>query len=195
MRLWPLLHLAPRPVEQAMPRSLKPILEEVLHEYALPLAGEHGVGHWARVWENGQRLAAETGAQREVVALFAVLHDARRVNEYHDPEHGWRAAELASQLRGSLIELSDADFQLLYRACEGHTHEQTHANVTIQTCWDADRLDLGRVGIAPDPARLCTHAARQLALRRWADERASSGLIPSFVLQDWGIDLAAEQSW
>ena len=27
-------------------------------------------------------------------------------------------------------------------------------------CWDADRLDLLRVGIVPDPRRLCTPFAR-----------------------------------
>jgi len=31
----------------------------------------------------------------------------------------------------------------------------------VQTCWDADRLDLGRVGKKPDPLRLCTAAARK----------------------------------
>ena len=33
-------------------------------------------------------------------------------------------------------------------------------DATVLTCWDADRLDLGRVGIRPDPKYLCTPAAR-----------------------------------
>jgi uncharacterized protein len=33
-------------------------------------------------------------------------------------------------------------------------------DVTIQTCWDADRLDLGRVGTKPNPTYLGTAAAR-----------------------------------
>ena len=41
---------------------------------------------------------------------------------------------------------------------------QTEADITIQTCWDADRLDLGRVWIIPDPDRLCTEPARDPAL-------------------------------
>ena len=36
------------------------------------------------------------------------------------------------------------------------------------TCWDADRLDLPRLGIATDPARLCTGQAMQPAFYRWA---------------------------
>ena len=33
---------------------------------------------------------------------------------------------------------------------------------------DADRLDLGRVGIPPDPARLCTPAAKEPRAFAWA---------------------------
>ena len=33
-------------------------------------------------------------------------------------------------------------------------------DVTIQACWDADRLDLGRVGERPNPTYLGTKAAR-----------------------------------
>jgi uncharacterized protein len=33
--------------------------------------------------------------------------------------------------------------------------------VTVATCWDADRLDLGRVGVRPDAGRLCTEPARR----------------------------------
>jgi uncharacterized protein len=132
-----------------MASSIPIILHAVLEGYALPWGGDHGVAHWARVLENGLRLARETSADVEVVRLFAVLHDSRRVNEATDPEHGPRAAEFARSLRGRLFDLSDHEFHLLHRACAGHTHERTHPDVTIQTCWDADRLDLGRVGITP----------------------------------------------
>ncbi len=132
--------------------NLRPILNEILLEYVLPWDGDHGIAHWARVLENGLRLASETGADVEVVTLFAVLHDSQRRNEMTDPQHGPRAAEFAKSLRGTLLSLEDHQFHLLYRACEGHTHERDHPDVTIQTCWDSDRLDLGRVGITPIPA-------------------------------------------
>ena len=174
--------------------NLKPILQVILEDYALPLAGVHGVAHWARVLENGLRLAEETGANVEVVALFAVLHDSRRINEFTDPEHGPRAAEFAAELRGTVLDLDDHEFRLLCRACEGHTHEREHSDVTIQTCWDADRLDLGRVGIMPHPSRLCTEVAKRTETIKWADGRASFGGIPTFVLDDWGIDLEKERA-
>jgi uncharacterized protein len=100
--------------------NLRPIVQAILEEYALPLDGDHGVSHWARVLENGMRLCASTGADANIVRLFAVFHDARRISEYTDPDHGQRGAELAAELRGQLFELPDADFRLLHRACAGH---------------------------------------------------------------------------
>ena len=80
--------------------NLAPILHAILEEYALPRGGPHGIAHWARVLENGIRLAAETGASVRVVQLFAILHDSRRLNEGWDPDHGPRAAAYAEDLRG-----------------------------------------------------------------------------------------------
>jgi uncharacterized protein len=168
------------------PRS---ILRAVLADYALPWNGDHGVGHWARVLEIGERLAAETGANLNVVRLFALLHDSKRVSEFHDPGHGPRAAEFAATLRPGLIALDDDDFARLHRACAGHTHERTHPDITIQTCWDADRLDLLRVGIEPDTEYLNTEFARRTETRAWANERASLQVIPAIVKDEWLIDL------
>jgi len=176
------------------PMNLKPVLQAILEAYSLPLGGDHGVAHWARVLENGLRLAEETGANVEVVSLFALLHDSRRIHEVTDPEHGPRAATFADGLRGNVFDLDDHEFRLLFRACEGHTHERTHPDITIQTCWDSDRLDLGRVGIMPYPSRLCTEIAKRQETIKWADGRASFGVVPTFVLEDWGIDLERERA-
>ena len=177
-----------------MPAKIDRILDTILEDYALPWDGFHGVAHWARVLENGFRLAGETGANVEVVRLFAVLHDSRRINEFTDPDHGPRAAEFARTLRGRLFDLPEPEFLRLHRACAGHTHERTHPDVTIQTCWDADRLDLGRVGITPYPKYLGTEVARRPATIKWADRRASFGVVPEIVWQEWGIDLGTPGS-
>lgn len=169
--------------------ELQPIIRAILDEYALPIHGDHGISHWARVLENGLRLGPATGANTEIVQLFAVFHDSKRVNECTDRDHGQRGADFAAKLRGNLFELADDEFALLYRACVGHTHERTHPDITIQTCWDSDRLDLGRVGIVPHPSRLCTDVARQQEIIRWADGRASFRVVPGFVAADWGIEL------
>lgn len=130
--------------------------------------GVHGPSHWARVLANGRRLAKATGANLDVVELFAVFHDSCRENDYRDPEHGPRAANLAYRMRGEWFELSDPDMGLLYYACSHHTGGGPEADITVQTCWDADRLDLGRVGIRPDPALLCTAPAKSREMLQWA---------------------------
>lgn len=175
--------------------NLKPILQAILEDYALPIGGDHGIAHWARVLENGLKLAEATGANVEVVSLFAVFHDSRRINECTDHNHGLRGADFAAELRGVVFDLDDQKFNLLYRACEGHTYERTHPDITIQTCWDSDRLDLGRVGITPHPSKLCTEAAKTKKMIQWADGRASFRVVPEFVLQEWGIELPKERVW
>ncbi len=128
----------------------------------------------ARVLENGWRIADLSGANREVVSLFAYLHDAKRRNNAVDPGHGKRGAAFARTLRGSLITLSDSDFDLLADACEQHTDGLTDSDVTIQACWDADRLDLGRIGVRPNPEFLCTDAAKRPEIIDWAYRRSQS---------------------
>jgi uncharacterized protein len=173
-----------------MTTDLRPIILAILEEYALPMHGHHGVAHWARVLENGMKLSEATGASVEVVRLFAIFHDSKGVNEGSDPEHGQRGVDFATELRGKVFDLSDHDFNLLHRACVGHTHERTHPDITVQTCWDSDRLDLGRVGIVPHPSRLCTEMAKTKKMIQWADGRAGFNVVPDWVASEWGVELA-----
>ncbi|HBL15233.1 MAG: hypothetical protein A2X36_03160 [Elusimicrobia bacterium GWA2_69_24] len=166
----------------------RPLIAAILRESPRPAWGLHGVPHWARVLENGLRLASETGADVRVIGLFAVFHDCRRVNDDRDPGHGARGAELAGSCRGRLFALPDPEFALLTEACIGHTDGRTEGDVTLRTCWDADRLDLGRVGIRPDPRRLCTEAAKRPDILGWAEGRAAAGFIPERVRRDWGLE-------
>lgn len=171
--------------------DLRRITSAILDGYSLPLDGYHGVVHWARVHENGIRIARENGADIEVVSLFALFHDSRRVNEMRDDEHGLRGAELARSLRGTLVHLEDAQFETLFEACRLHTEGLTTDDPTIQACWDADRLDLGRVGITPRANRLCSEHARRLI--EWADARAVAGHHPIDLLESWGLSLGPLQ--
>ena len=148
------------------------ILRAIMTGYALEPGDLHGLEHWGRVYENGTRLAEQTGADVELVQWFALFHDCRRVNDDDDPDHGLRGADFAATLRGDLLHLDDERFELLRYACVHHTDGQTEADPTVQTCWDADRLDLGRVWITPDPQFLCTDAAKDPAMIGWADQRA-----------------------
>jgi uncharacterized protein len=69
------------------------------------------------------------------------------------------------------------------------TKGKIQANITIQTCWYADRLDLGRVGIIPHPIKLCTLVAKEPTILKLADGRACFEVVPDLVKVDWGIDL------
>jgi uncharacterized protein len=163
------------------------LVAAILAQYHLPPSGIHGVAQWARVLENGRRLAAAGGARLAVVELFAVFHDAGRRNEAWDPGHGRRGAALAAGLRQAHLQLGDPEFALLLRACAGHTGGELEADPTVGACWDSDRLDLARVGIRTDPRRLCTAAARDPELLSWASRRAAGRIQPRAVLAEWGL--------
>ena len=139
-------------------------LTHVLEEhFALGEWSLHGPGHWRRVQRNGLELAAVTEADRDVVKLFALFHDSCRESEGFDPEHGERGADLALSMHGDLFELHEHQLEILIEACQGHHHGGTSDGITVGTCWDADRLDLPRVGIRPEEAYMSTDEGRRRA--------------------------------
>ena len=118
----------------------------------------------------GAELARRTpGADLELVLLFAFAHDTRRWHDGHDPDHGRRAAAAVRALAGAgLLDLAPARLGLLCRACAGHADGLTSADPTIGACWDADRLNLWRVGVAPARRLLSTAAARSAEVYDWS---------------------------
>ena len=67
------------------------------------------------------------------------------------------AAENLPALRGTLLAgITDDEFELLRKAFELHTVCHRTGNPTVDACFDADRLDLMRVGIIPDPKKMAT---------------------------------------
>lgn len=141
----------------------------------------HGPSHWRRVLRNGLLLSTRTGADPLVVRLFALFHDSRRVNDMTDPDHGTRGACYAAETHAAgLLPFSDAQLATLQEACVGHTDGLHHADPTVGTCWDADRLDLGRCGMIPAAKYMSTTFAKEIA---WAGSvgpfLAAAGLPPS----------------
>lgn len=151
------------------PDHLDDIQRKVLAEFPLDLMGIHGIPHWSRVLRNGMLIAAMDGnVDMEVVTLFALLHDSQREDEGVDIEHGVRGSRFAQMLRdnGAMPWLDKEQFTALKAAILGHPLgyliEGDHwTQRTIQACWDADRLDLGRVGIKPDIMRMGSLYATQ----------------------------------
>ena len=122
----------------------------------------HGISHWQRVERNGILLSMDNGHLRNgvkinVVRAFAYLHDKCRIDDWEDLEHGPRAAEMIPSIRESILKgLTDEEITLLEKACRYHTLAHKTGDITVDICFDADRLDLGRVGVTPNPKLMAT---------------------------------------
>jgi uncharacterized protein len=127
----------------------------------------HGLDHWWRVWKNAVLISSgDHSVDMEVVALFTLFHDSMRLNDQDDPAHGMRGFRLWEQYkaRDTHIEtlFSQRQEELFFEAVVEHSNGQITTNPTIAVCWDADRLDLFRAGIFPDPRFMSTNEARAL---------------------------------
>lgn len=140
--------------------DITPIKEFAIKDWTL---GEtHGISHWQRVERNGILLSMDNGrlckdVKIKVVRAFAYLHDKCRIDDWQDLEHGARAAEMIPEIRGTILkELTDEEVALLEKACRHHTTARNTGDITVDICFDADRLDLDRVGITPNPKLMAT---------------------------------------
>jgi uncharacterized protein len=148
----------------------------------------HGESHWQRVAAAGLALLPKTpAANPALVFLFALFHDSMRVNDNYDPMHGPRGAALARELRGEAFDLEDAEMGLLGFACEEHTNGGVSSDPTVGVCWDADRLNLWRVGRRPDPRFLSTEAARSGERIAWARDLQGERFAWEELYQDFGL--------
>ena len=123
----------------------------------------HGPRHWQRVEAFGLSIAESSGADLTVVRLFALLHDSCRLDDGEDLDHGPRAAEMLDRIVPSVFALDRDRLDLLKQAVRLHTSGLTSPDPTIGTCWDADRLDIGRVGTTPSARYMSTAAGKDSA--------------------------------
>ena len=140
------------------------VLSEAKKVFALNSAWtQHGPRHWLQMEKNVIMLGAQTpGCDMEVARLFALLHDCRRQNEGRDPEHGARAAEFTQKLYDNgILGLDPGRLATLKFAMTHHNGGRVSGDPTIRVCWDADRLDLPRVGKTPDITLLSTPYAKE----------------------------------
>ena len=149
------------------PFALDPLLAAVRERSTGIDSHIHGELHWRTVGANGLWLAGSLeAADTQVVLLFALLHDTMRLNDGHDPEHGRRAAAFAGELHAEgLLGIAASQLDLLVHACAEHADGTVSTDPTVGACWDADRLDLPRVGITPRPELFSTDVARSGAHR------------------------------
>ena len=123
----------------------------------------HGISHWDRVAKNADALLT-SNVDELVVKAFAYIHDVERIDDGDDWQHGPRAALLVDEIRHTVLSfLNDTEIEQLKEACRLHTLRHRTEDATVNACFDADRLDLGRVGIVPAPEKMATTAGRILA--------------------------------
>ncbi len=141
-------------------REITKVLKET---FRLNWHGYHGARHWARVRNNSKILATAYRANHAILHYFSLFHDIARTNEGRDHGHGLRAAEFLSVKGGARwLGLTTSEYQELIGAITLHSDSYPCGTITQKICWDSDRLDLWRVGIMPNPARLFTDRAIEL---------------------------------
>lgn len=161
------------------------LVKRLISEFPLDSESDHGPAHWGRVLEIGLKLAKQTGADEDIIFYFAIFHDCARYNDLYDPKHGAYGAKQANKYRDILFQLPDAKFYKLKFACQYHADGKIDTDPTIGTCWDADRLDLPRVGISPEIDFLSTEAARNPGMIEHCQKLNDNLYIPSFVKNEW----------
>ena len=109
----------------------------------------HGVDHWTKVAEHAVNFASETkGADITVAHLFGLLHDFKRSDDEQCFKHGVDSAKAIYKIRKTLLKkLSKKQFNTLVEAIKYHPDGKVSDDPTIGCCWDADRVELPRVGI------------------------------------------------
>lgn len=156
------------------------LITMVVDQFLIDPKSIHGPLHWARVLENGFKLADLNGADKKIVAHFALLHDCRRECDQNDPGHGKRAVEYVDSIR---LDLDPVQIIILRKALAGHTTTLHSTNINLATCWDADRLDISRCFRKIDPRLLSTKEAKDPEILAWAQERGEMNVIPDWY--DW----------
>jgi uncharacterized protein len=157
-----------------------PSLQNYILSHRIFISELHGITHWKQVESNGLLLASETGADIVVVRLFSLFHDSKRADDGYDEEHGARGAEFAKEcFEEHRLDITQEQFDKLYHACKFHTTEHCSGDATIDTCYDADRLDLGRVGIELDPDKMATDFGAKIA-----EKSLDEGVEPE-IMREW----------
>lgn len=130
----------------------------------------HGPAHWRSVALAGAKICRSLPeSDLMTVLLFAITHDACRISDDEDPEHGYRAADSLDGLLGSWADdLTPWRRELLTEACRFHADGQPADDPTIGACWDADRLCLWRGDTEPAQSLMSTGPGMSRSLILWA---------------------------
>ncbi len=134
----------------------------------------HGPAHWQSVYRFGKMLYP--GIDKGVLFYFSVFHDFFKSNDFADKSHGKKALTAMPLIKENLKiwnkdkKAHNSQIEQLAFAFENHDCTiQEYASLTnplkdnknVRACLDADKLDLGRVGIIPESKHLLTEEAKK----------------------------------
>jgi len=128
--------------------------------------GLHGLSHLRRVAILSGRLASATGEDVEAAVVMGFLHDGARTDDKGGNGHAHDSAVLARQLLKMFYPHLEAD-----RICDAiarHADGEVTGDTLTACLWDADRLELKRIGRTIDLDLLSTRVAKRLARARAA---------------------------
>lgn len=152
------------------PENLRELQAIVVAQFRLDIDGVHGLPHWRSVYRNGLLICeADPEVDPAVIAAFALLHDSQRHDDDDDPSHGVRGSRFVTELldQGHMSWLDKEQQTWLRAAVCNHPLGGRSECPTIQGCFDADRLDLCRIGIRPHPKYLgSVYASREGVIER-----------------------------
>lgn len=176
----------------------KSVLKKVLSLSNVDVDSPHGFYHWFRVLERGLMIADQEDVDASVIIAFSFLHDAFRENDGVDLDHGEIAAKAINDFLYKNLNLDKRQIQVLCFACKYHSNGYVVGNLdkkqysienfndkelnTVGACWDADRLDLARVGIYPDRDYLSTNTAKNVGIISLANKAAMNNEISDLGL-------------
>lgn len=166
-------------MDELTPSAFGKLVETVVARAPRADSTAHGEAHWRAVAWTALELAGEVaGADPVVGLLFGLLHDSQRIDDGHDPEHGPRAAAFTRELaRAGLLPVEEARLVVLCRAIAEHTTARPTDDPTLGVCYDADRLNLWRIGVRPYERFLSTEPAKRREVielhRRLPGQRAT----------------------
>ena len=126
----------------------------------------HGISHLRRVSILSGRLASAVGEDVEAAVVMGFLHDCARTDDKAGDGHAHDSSVLARCLLGRFYPHLDAD--RICHAIARHADGEVTDDGLAACLWDADRLELKRIGREIDLDLLSTEVARRLARARAA---------------------------
>lgn len=127
--------------------------------------GLHGFGHIERVVEYAKLIAKkECPGKYEDIIVGAYLHDVGRIDDSENNEHALKSAEIAEFLISRHWPWLDK--KKIVEAIKYHADGDVTDDHVIGAIWDADRLDLDRIGKVIDCNLLSTKTAKKILSKK-----------------------------